>query len=97
MPQIQLTPRDRLHVVQLDGRYSVAVTLAPGARPTTQTDDLDERLVHEGRFRTFAGALRLQARVARAQRIDVTRWTWTPREHGRFVAEPVATPYEIDR
>ena len=94
---LRLTARDLLEVVQVGPRYAVAVTLAPAARPTGQTDDLNERLTHQARFVTYAAALRLQARVARAGRIDVTRWLWEAREHGRFVAPPVAVPYDVER
>ena len=95
---LALSPRDQVAVIQLaGGRYSVAVTLAPAPRPTGQTDDLNERLVHGARFSSYAAAMRLCARVARAGRIDVTRWLWEPREHGRFVAPPVAVPYDVER
>lgn len=94
---LRLSARDVLDVVQVGSRYSVSVTLAPAARPTGQVDDLNERLVHAARFLTYRAALRLQARVARAGRLDVAHWLWEPREHGRFVAPPVATPYDVER
>lgn len=94
---LSLSPRDLVEVVQVGPRYAVAVTLAPAARPTGQVDDLNERLTHAARFLTYAAAMRLCARVARAGRIDVTRWLWEAREHGRFVAPPVAVPYNVER
>jgi hypothetical protein len=94
---LTLTPRDRVTVVPLSGRYIVTITLSPAPRPTSQTDDLDERLIHAARFKSYASAMRLCARVVKAGRIDVTRWLWTPRPHGRFVDEPVAVPFEVDR
>ena len=94
---LALTPRDVVRVSNVAGRYAVTVVLAPGSRPTSQTDDVDEALTHAARFATYAAALRLCARVVRAGRIDVSRWTWTPRPHGRLVAEPVAKPYAVDR
>lgn len=93
---LALTPRDVVRVVNVSGRYAVAVVLAPGARPTSQTDDVDEALVHAARFKTYAAALRLSARIVRAGRLDVSCWTWQPRPHGRLVADPVATPYNVD-
>ena len=93
---LSLSPRDAVRVVNVSGRYAVAVVLAPGPRPTSQTDDLDESLVHAARFKTYAAALRLCARVVRAGRIDAARWTWTPRPHGRLVAEPIAQPYNVE-
>ena len=97
MPNLTLGPRDRVTVANVAGRYAAAVVLSPASRPTGQTDDVDERLIHAARFATYAGALRLVARIARAGRIDVAQWLWTPREHGRFVAAPVAVPYNVDR
>ena len=97
MPNLTLSPRDRVMVANVGGRYAATVVLSPAPRPTSQTDDVDERLIHAARFATYAGALRLVARIARAGRIDVSRWLWTPRDHGRFVASPTATPYEVDR
>lgn len=94
---LALSARDLVEVVQLGTRYAVAVRLAPAGRPTGQVDDLDERLVHAARFLTYRAALRLQARVARAGRLDVAHWLWEPREHGRLVAPPVATPYDVER
>jgi hypothetical protein len=92
-----LTDRDLLKVERVaPSRYSVVLVLAPAARPTTQTDDMDERLVHAARFGSFAAAMRLAARIRRAGSIDVSRWLWTPREHGRFVAPPVATAYDVE-
>ena len=93
---IPLTPRDVVRVANVGGRYAVVVVLAPGSRPTSQTDDVDEALTHAARFRTYAAALRLSARIVRAGRLDVSRWTWTPRPHGRLVADPVAKPYNVD-
>ena len=94
---LRLSPRDLLEITQIGTRYSVAVRLAPAARPTGQTDDVDERLIHAARFSSYAAALRLQARVARAGALDVAHWVWTPREHGRFVASPTATPYDVEK
>ena len=94
---LALTDRDLLKVERVaTGRYSVVLCLAPAARPTSQTDDMDERLVHAARFASFASAMRLCARIRRAGCIDVTRWLWTPREHGRFVAPPVAVAYDVE-
>lgn len=94
---IKLSARDRVQVTPVAGRYSVSVTLAPGPRPTTQVDDGDERLLHGARFRTAAAATALLRRVLAEGAIDLSCWTWTPREHGRLVGYPLATPYQVER
>lgn len=94
---LALTASDQVTVAQVGARYAACVILAPAARPTGQTDDLDERLVHAARFRSYAAALRLVARISRSRALNVTHWLWEPREHGRFVAPPVATPYDVER
>jgi hypothetical protein len=92
---IRLSRHDRLDVREARGRYSVTLHLAPAMRPTGQTDDLRESVVHAARFSSLEAAFRLLQRVQARGYIDARHWLWTPREHGRFVEPPVAVPYDI--
>jgi hypothetical protein len=92
---IRLSRHDQLDVRENRGRYQVTLRLAPAMRPTGQTDDIGELLLHAARFSSLGAALDQLQRVKNRGYVDVRYWIWTPREHGRFTEPPVATPYDI--